>query len=100
LKIEEFLRRFSLHLLQERLVKIRHYGLLGNRDRKERIARARQFLGVKEEQAPPAAEAGSVVPEENSRLRCPHCGALALVWIEERPPSRLGKQQTGICDSS
>ena len=100
LKIEEFVRRFSLHLLPERLVKIRHYGLLGNRDRKERIARARQCLGVKEEQAQPAAEAGAVVQEDNGRLRCPHCGALALVLIEQRPPSRLGRPRTGICDSS
>lgn len=100
LKIEEFVRRFCLHVLPERFVKIRHYGLLGNRDRKERIARARQGLGVKEEPAQPAAEAGAVVHEDNCRLRCPHCGALALVWIEQRPPSRPDRPRIGLCDSS
>lgn len=101
LKIEEFVRRFCLHLLPERFVKIRHYGLLGNRDRNERIAQARKCLGLeKEQQAQPAAEAGAIVQEKNSRLRCPHCGALALVWIEERPPSRQKCQRIGICDSS
>ena len=32
LSLEEFLRRFCLHILPPRLVKIRHYGLLSNRE--------------------------------------------------------------------
>lgn len=31
LRTAEFVRRFALHVLPERFVKIRHYGLLGNR---------------------------------------------------------------------
>jgi hypothetical protein len=56
--VTEFVRRFCLHLLPERFVKIRHYGLLSNRNRQERIARVRQALGVNPvpagEPSPPA----------------------------------------------
>ena len=36
----EFVRRFALHVLPERFVKIRHYGLLGNRHKQARLAQA------------------------------------------------------------
>ena len=49
LTLVEFLRRFCLHILPERLVKIRHYGLLGNRNRAGKIARARAQLGGEKE---------------------------------------------------
>jgi len=40
----EFIRRFLLHVLPDRFVKIRHYGLLGNRCRKEKLAACRRHL--------------------------------------------------------
>ncbi len=45
LKAYEFIRRFLLHVLPERFVKIRHFGLLANRKRKDNIAVCRQMLG-------------------------------------------------------
>ena len=42
---EEFIRRFLLHVLPDRYVKIRHFGLLANRRRKYHIALCRLFLG-------------------------------------------------------
>jgi hypothetical protein len=42
----EFVRRFSLHVLPRGLVRIRHYGLLANRDRSERLAQCRALLGM------------------------------------------------------
>ena len=38
LKTEEFIRRFLLHILPPRFMKIRHYGLLGNRNKKTKLA--------------------------------------------------------------
>ena len=38
LKAEEFIRRFLMHILPERFMKIRHYGLLGNRNKKTKLA--------------------------------------------------------------
>ncbi len=45
LEADEFIRRFLLHVLPERFVKIRHYGLLANRSRKNNIALCRELLG-------------------------------------------------------
>ncbi len=75
LSVREFVRRFCLHLLPERFVKIRHYGLLGNRNRKARVEQARQSLGVSQAAAAELAPS-TVQPAEP--LRCPHCGAPAL----------------------
>jgi hypothetical protein len=45
LKAEEFIRRFLLHVLPSRYVRIRHFGLLANRKRNDTIALCRQILG-------------------------------------------------------
>ena len=44
LSAEEFLRRFLLHVLPKRFVRIRHYGLLASRNVTTRLARCRQLL--------------------------------------------------------
>jgi hypothetical protein len=45
LKATEFIRRFLLHVLPPRYVRIRHFGLLANRKRKDSIALCRKILG-------------------------------------------------------
>ena len=100
LKVQEFVRRFCLHLLPERFVKIRHYGLLGNRDRQQRLTRARQALGVSPEPVEGTPYEQPHTPQPEERLRCPYCGALALVWIGERSACRPAVQQPGCADSS
>jgi len=45
LKVEEFIRRFLLHVLPPRYVRIRHFGLLANRKSKNSIALCRKILG-------------------------------------------------------
>ena len=40
----EFLRRFELHILPKRFVKIRHYGLLQNHGKIKRLNKIRQQL--------------------------------------------------------
>src|SRR5246500_1074267 len=44
LSVLEFIRRFSLHILPPGLVRIRHYGILGNNRRKRDIEAARAIL--------------------------------------------------------
>jgi hypothetical protein len=46
IKADEFIRRFLLHVLPARYVRIRHFGLLANRKRKEAIALCREILGT------------------------------------------------------
>ena len=44
LSATEFCRRFMLHVLPSGFMKIRHYGLLGNRNRDQRLCRCRNLL--------------------------------------------------------
>jgi hypothetical protein len=56
LKADEFIRRFLLHVLPERYVRIRHFGLLANRNRKDNITVCRKIIG-----------AGKTVTKENTK---------------------------------
>jgi hypothetical protein len=82
LGLTEFLRRFCLHILPPRFVKIRHYGLFSNRDRPTRIAQARALLA----QAPSLPELPFdnllvIQPSKAPALLCPHCGHRSLILI-------------------
>jgi hypothetical protein len=58
LEVDEFLRRFLLHVVPRGLMRIRHFGLLANRTRRATLARCRALLG----QPPPQdAQLESVV---------------------------------------
>jgi hypothetical protein len=46
LAADEFIRRFSLHVLPDGFQRIRHYGFLGHRYRHAKLALCRQLLGV------------------------------------------------------
>jgi hypothetical protein len=46
LRADEFIRRFLLHVLPKRFVRIRHYGLLAGRNVSHCLARCRHLLGV------------------------------------------------------
>ena len=86
LKVEEFVRRFCLHLLPERFVKIRHYGFLSNRQRQVRLAQARALL-VPVILLAFSALCPAPVPEP---LRvCPHCGSTRLKLVEIVPPPKI-----------
>lgn len=45
LRAEEFVRRFLLHVLPKRFVRIRHYGVLAGRNVTTKLKRCRQLLG-------------------------------------------------------
>jgi hypothetical protein len=44
---EEFIRRFLLHVLPDKFVKIRHYGILANRNRKTKLKLCKRLTGIK-----------------------------------------------------
>lgn len=98
LSLSEFLRRFCLHILPARFVKIRHYGLLGNRQRKEKIAAARALLGEEALGKRPLASP-SISSAPRSSMVCPHCGSSRLRLIERRRPSEIPPPPPAI-DSS
>ena len=45
----EFIRRFLLHVLPKGFMRIRHYGFLANRCKRENLSKCRQFLEVSHE---------------------------------------------------
>lgn len=83
LSLEEFIRRLRLHFLPPHFVKIRHYGLLANRGRQPRLARARALLAPGQAPPPPPA------PRPRSLPVCPHCGWAALFLVRKVPPQRF-----------
>jgi hypothetical protein len=81
LSAEEFLRRFVQHVLPKGFVKIRHYGLLANRLRDERLELCRRLLLVESvRNALPEAPN----PDEEPALPfcCPKCGGRRIVCRE------------------
>jgi hypothetical protein len=78
LPAEEFLRRFLQHVLPDRFLRIRHYGLLANRLKQKQLARCRQLLGARppataDEQPSTAADWMRVLLGIDM-TRCPCCG--------------------------
>ena len=85
----EFVRRFCLHVLPERFVKIRHYGLLANRRKQARLARARELLGAAPLPEPkPLPELLQAPTTDHPPACCPFCqrpGRLRLGEVPRRP---------------
>ena len=50
LEVKEFARRFLLHVLPSGLMRIRHYGLLSNSQRRKHLARCRRLIGGRKRQ--------------------------------------------------
>jgi len=86
LSAEEFLRRFVQHVLPKGFVKIRHYGLLANRHRDDKLRRCRRLLlpwNVAGGGAPVESRAASKAAVEPASLpHCPHCGGCRFVRRE------------------
>jgi hypothetical protein len=94
-------------------VRVRHYGLLANRHRQEKLARCRELLGMAvspqgdsaltdpDPVTPPVHEA-TVTP---TRV-CPRCGAGRMVVVADFPPMptaegvAVGREPCLILDSS
>ena len=94
LSADEFIRRFLLHVLPNGFQRIRYYGLLGNRYRKEKLGQCRRLLGM----SPPSEQTNPSPAEKDYRDRyeeltgkslhqCPQCqqGRMLVVEILPRP---------------
>ena len=80
LSADEFLRRFTQHVLPKGFVKIRHYGLLANRQRETKLTLCRFLL--KAEGVPDAFTTSTPEVREASEPHCPNCGSTRLVCRE------------------
>jgi len=92
LKAEEFIRRFLLHVLPDGFQRIRYYGFLGNRYRKQKLAHCRELLGMPTPE-PPALETAKDYRERYEELtgsslcECPVCHQGRMLVIEIVPRS-------------
>jgi hypothetical protein len=80
LAVEEFARRFLQHVLPSGFVRIRHYGLLANCIREERLSQCRRLLAATAAQAMRTA----VQPEAEPHC-CRACGQGVMVVVELLP---------------
>jgi hypothetical protein len=80
----EFVRRFLMHVLPQGLMRIRHFGFLANRGRKEKLDRIREALA-----APvPPEETDGTVQHGDAGYPCPKCRAGRLHVIAQLAPCR------------
>ena len=105
----EFVRRFLMHVLPSGFVRIRHYGILANCHRREKLMRCRELLGATPMTDSDLLDSNSP-PEPESPLTptqvCPICGAGRMIVIEEFPPLTMAlvplaePDRCFTCDSS
>ena len=108
----EFVRRFLMHVLPAGFVRVRHYGLLANGHRREKLARCRELLGTAATPADPAPAGPDPTTPPVHRAAvtptrvCPRCGAGRMAMVAEFPPTapaggiRAGLEPCLIFDSS
>ena len=83
---EEFLRRWVQHVLPRGFVKIRHYGLLANRDREERLQLCRTLLALWSVLQVVVGVLGSADESGGGgRRSCPRCGGELWRRVGEVP---------------
>jgi len=97
----EFIRRFLLHVLPRRFARLRHYGLLSNRDRARKLAESRRLLQQPPVQPPAAADWKSRYQALTGESfdACPSCRLGRMLCVDLLTPSAPLRAPRGI-DSS
>jgi Putative transposase/Transposase zinc-binding domain len=100
----EFVRRLLLHVLPTGFVRIRHYGILSNRHRHQKLELCRRLLGsskAAELESPEEPKETHESPSSVTPTRvCPVCGVGRMIVIEEFPPLPAGQEAhegAGLC---
>jgi hypothetical protein len=90
LSVEEFARRFLQHVLPRGFVRVRHYGLLANRGREQKLRTCRRLL-----LAEPARLRQAAGADEGQPRRCPACGEGVMLVVEAiaRQPRASSQEQ-------
>ena len=103
LEAAEFIRRFLLHVVPDRFVRIRHFGLLANRTRQAKLARCRQLLAVLPAAAPGPPESVAALMRRLTGIdieRCPVCHEGRLRLVALLAPTTSPAQPVTIFDTS
>ena len=97
LKAEEFIRRFLLHVLPKGFVKVRHFGFLANRGRRDKVLLCRKLLAASSTTPPGVVphDLHSKGPEVDTVDRCPHCKVGSMRMLEILVPQADAIAQPG-----
>jgi Putative transposase/Transposase zinc-binding domain len=87
LPADEFLHRFLQHVLPQRFMRIRHYGLLANRHKQQQLQRCREHLGADAPEQPKNKNAAEWILQilGIDVSCCPKCGEATLERTEVPP---------------
>ncbi|MFL7869452.1 MAG: IS91 family transposase [Anaerolineales bacterium] len=75
--VEEFLRRFLLHTLPRGFVRIRFFGYMANRQRKELLTICRELIGTNSE----SEKSDLTQVDDRNAWLCPRCGGPMVVIL-------------------
>lgn len=86
----EFVRRFLMHILPKGFMRIRHFGYLSNRTRRQKLAVIRHRL-----LQPPQPETNPVSQEPHRCWPCPRCDDGLVHMVRQIPRFRIAAVPTG-----
>jgi Zn finger protein HypA/HybF involved in hydrogenase expression len=100
LPMDEFIRRFLIHVLPHRFHRIRHTGFLANGIRRDRVRKIRRLLDVEAvpDQTPDEANSDEA-DDANAHLICPECGS-AMIIIETFTRGHAPKSRAPPCEDA
>jgi hypothetical protein len=86
LQAENFIKRFMLHTLPSRYVRIRYYGVMANKNRKTSLALCLKFFHIKQKEPEEPLDWDVLMLHVTGTdvHRCPNCGEGALVPFDPR----------------
>jgi hypothetical protein len=85
LDMAEFARRLLQHVLPSGFVRVRHYGLLANRGRDEKLQKCRELLWLAGARQQVEAQARPAQQEEEGQRSCPVCGVGRMEVVQLLP---------------
>jgi hypothetical protein len=88
LHVNEFLRRFLLHVLPPGFVRIRHFGFLSTRNRSALLPLCYRLLAATDVVPPAAARSRERQSHQPGTWLCPHCNGPMLI-LERWTASQL-----------
>jgi predicted Zn-ribbon and HTH transcriptional regulator len=95
LEAHEFIRRFLLHVLPDGFMRIRHFGLLANRSKKQALTQCRQLLDLDPALPPCPNQSAKDLLLKITGIdlsRCPSCQEGTMTTIGELPPASSSSQ--------
>jgi hypothetical protein len=99
LEVSEFIRRFLLHILPDGFMKIRHYGILSNRNRKTKLILCKKLLGVhgghEKPEKEPWQDLLTRITGVDPRI-CPYCGKGNMVLKQVLYPPEVRRLNPSV----